>query len=258
MKLHMIIDLVLILLALAIVARCWKQGLVASLIRLAGTVAAYVISWLVSGPISTQLYDTFIESRLLDYAGTIVPPELQSLPPELLDAAARFPEVREQITGTVNAAFAQAGLDTGLPVQLVDTGDVGNRLLDSLLEGGSTVAEALVEVIMKPAALTVTRVLVFVVIFAILSAVVAILFRMGKVVNYIPLVGGLNRLGGMGVGVLEAAISLYIVCALIFMAATLLRGADIALLQSDVLAQSSMLGWIMSWKLPAGFMLFPS
>lgn len=258
MKSYLIIDLVLVLLAFSIILRCWKQGLVASLIRLAGTVFAYISSWLLSKPISLQLYDTFLEHRLLDYADSIIPPELQSFPPELIDAAANFPQVRDQLAGTVTAAFADVGFDMGLPVKMVDTSDVGNRLVDTLLETGSTVAEAIVEVIMKPAALMVTRVVVFIIIFALVSAIVSILFRMGKVVNHIPLVGGLNRLGGMGVGVLEAAISLYIAAALIFMAAALLRNSDIGFLQSDVLSQSSMLGWIMSWKLPSGLVIFSS
>lgn len=258
MKANYVIDLLLVLLALAIVARCWREGFVASLIRLAGTVAAYVSSWLLSAPISLQLYNTFLNPRLLDYAESIIPPELQSFPPELIDAATKFPQVRDQLTGTINAAFADVGFDMGLPVKMVDTSDVGNRLVDTLLESGATVAEAIVEVIMKPAALMVTRVVVFIVIFALVSAVVAILFRIGKVVNRIPLLGGVNRLAGMGVGLLEAAICLYIAAALIFMAAALLRNSDIAFLQSDVLGSSSMLGWIMSWRLPSGFVIFPS
>jgi len=258
MKAHLIIDLVLIAIALVIVVRCWQQGLVASLIRLAGTVVSYVSAWLLSKPISLQLYDSFINDRLLDYAGSILPPELRELPPELLDSASRFPEVKEQLSAAVNTAFTEAGFDINLPVKLVDTEGVGNRLVDSILEGGSTVAEALVEVIMKPAALTLTRVLVFILIFTIVSAVVSILFRMGKVVNHIPLLGGLNRLAGMGVGLVEAAICLYIITALIFMAATLLRAADIGFLQGDVLAQSSVLHWVAGWKLPQGFVLLPS
>ncbi|MEG2073834.1 MAG: hypothetical protein RRY54_03625, partial [Angelakisella sp.] len=181
-----------------------------------------------------------------------------SFPPALIDAATHFPEVKAQLTDTVNAAFAGAGFDAGFPARLVETEHIGNRLVDSILEGGSTVAEALVEVIMKPAALTLTRMLVFIIIFALLSAVVSLLFRMGKAVNHIPLLGGLNRLAGMGVGVLEAAISLYVAAALIFIAAALLGSSDIAFLQGDVLAQSSMLNWIMSWRLPEGFVIFPN
>lgn len=256
MPMHTIIDLVLILLALAIIARCWKQGFVASLIRLAGTVAAYIISWLLSEPISLQLYDNFVNTRLLDYANSIVPPELAAFPPTLIDAALHFPEVKAELTEAVNTAFAGAGFDTALPIKLVETENIGNRLVDSILEGGSTVAEALVEVIMKPAALTLTRVLTFMIIFAILSAVVAILFRMGKAVNHIPLLGGLNRMAGVGVGLCEAAISLYVATALIFIAAAILSSFHIALLQGEVLKQSLILDWVMSWQLPPHLVMF--
>ena len=67
LPMNLILDLALGLVLLSILYTSWKRGFMATAIRLAGTVAGFLLASLVSRPAAAELYSRFLESRVEDY-----------------------------------------------------------------------------------------------------------------------------------------------------------------------------------------------
>lgn len=261
MQAYIIVDIVLLVMAAGILLRCWKHGLVASVIRLVGTIAAYAGAWLVSKPVSIQIYDRFVHSKMLAYAGDFIPADLEQLAHTLsqsgigLETAGALglegigAQIGEQITQVVEQmGFSPDGIALlGVP----DSTETGNRLAEQVLDGGSTIAEALVDLMIKPMATLALQVLVFFVVFWLLSIVVSVLFHIGVGFNELPLIGGANRLMGLAIGLAEAAILFYITCFTLEVVALFIGGRFPAF-SLEALERSRIFSMMANLKLPGG------
>lgn len=251
---YLILDLVLICIVLGILLRCWKQGLVASLIRLVGTVAAYAGAWIVSKPIAVFLYESFAKKWLVGYAQGLIPPGMDALASDaaalggLSGVSGRFAEM---IAEALAELFAKMGLD-GIPFIAADPQTLGNGIAGQVLDNGYSLSEAITETLLQPLATTLLRILAFAVVFWLLSLVVSVLFRIGVGVNHLPLVGGVNRLLGAGIGLVEAAITLYIICITLAMFSALF-GSKIEFLRWDMLSQAKLFRFFVGLRMPGGF-----
>lgn len=262
MKIVYFVDIILIVVAVSIVLRCWKNGLVSSVVRLVGTVAAYAGAWLSSGPIADLLYTKFVQARLVTYAETIVPAELQELADtfsamggntQMLDSLKDLglADIPALIGSYLTQTLEKLGLDT-LPFPLVDTDKAGQGITGFVLDQGYTLAEAVTEVLLQPLATSVLRVLTFAVVFGLLSLLVSVLYRVGFGFNHLPLVGGINHLLGAGIGLLEAGIVLYILCMVLAMVSAIV-GAKYPAFGWAALQDTFLFSRVVGVKLPAGF-----
>ena len=137
--------------------------------------------------------------------------------------------------------------------QLYNTADsiiVGNFVgSNALAAGGSTLAEAVVDTVMAPVILFLIQAVCFLVIFSIISLVFRFLVSLGRGVNHIPVVGQLNQLLGLGVGVVKAAIEGYIAVLLLMLIVGLTKGS-LDFLNYQVLEDTVLIRWIAGWPLP--------
>lgn len=142
------------------------------------------------------------------------------------------------------------GLES-LPFSLLDTDRAGGEIAGRVLEQGTTPAEAITTVLLQPIATTMLRVVVFAVIFCLLLLLVNMLYRVGFGVNKLPLLGGINRLLGVGVGVIEALIVVYILC-MVLVIVSALAGGKVEWLSWDELQKAKIFSALVGLKVPAG------
>lgn len=189
MKFEIIVDLVLILIAVCIIVKSYRRGLVASLIGLLGAIVSYVIAWTVSKPFAQGIYDALAREQLIRYVENKLPTELQ----DISQLSAQIAEAKEQIVALVNEVVAGMDLSRFLPDATASGADVGNRFYSEFASGRMSVAEALVSTAIEPMAISILRIICFLIVFSLVSLVVSVCYRIGLGVNYIPLVGGLNH-----------------------------------------------------------------
>ena len=89
--------------------------------------------------------------------------------------------------------------------------EAADAIFGKITEGYRTVAEAVTEVVVGPAVEFILRIVVFFVVFLLIMLVVRLLVSLGKGFNHVPLVGGVNRLLGLGLGLVHAAVVGYLI-----------------------------------------------
>ena len=190
---------VLFLAVFAVAAVCsWRRGFLAGLAELAGTLFSAAAAMLGTRALAPQLYDWFVREAVTE-TGTGLDGTLQGL--DFLPEA-----LRETLTGLVETA------GTGLSDQI-----------STLLE---------------PVILPLVQVLVFVVLCSVLRIVVALLVKLLQCVNVVPLVGGVNRLLGLVLGLCTGAVDCWLLALVLWFLANL-AGGRVAFLQLSVLNQSA-------------------
>ena len=190
---------VLFLAVFAVAAVCsWRKGFLAGLAELAGTLFSAAAAMLGTRALAPQLYDWFVREAVTE-TGTGLDGTLQGL--DFLPEA-----LRETLTGLVETA------GTGLSDQI-----------STLLE---------------PVILPLVQVLVFVVLCSVLRIVVALLVKLLQCVNVVPLVGGVNRLLGLVLGLCTGAVDCWLLALVLWFLANL-AGGRVAFLQLSVLNQSA-------------------
>lgn len=259
MHLYWIWDIIIVCVAAGVIWRAWRTGLVSAAIRLLGALAAYAGAWIVSGPLSVYLYTNFAHERLVRYAEGLIPAELTKLTDALQLAGGadtlsalgiKIQDVTVMVSGALAEKLREFGLDN-LPFDLIDTDKAGGEIAGKVLEQGITPAEAITTALLQPLATTALRVVGFVVVFGLLLMVVNLLYRVGFGVNKLPLVGGLNRLLGVGVGVVEALVVVYILCMVLAIVSALF-GAKVEWLNWNELQKTKIFSAVVGFRPPAG------
>ena len=154
---------ILFLALFAVAAVCsWRKGFLAGLAELAGTLFSAAAAMVGSRTLAPQFYDWF---------------------------------VREAVTEKVQQAVNETG--TGLDGTLQGLEFLPDTLRETLSGLVDTAGSGLTDQIgalLEPVILPLVQVLVFVVLCLMLRVVVAVLVKLLRLVNVVPLVGGLNRL----------------------------------------------------------------
>ncbi len=209
LPMNLILDLALGLVLLSILYTSWKRGFMATAIRLAGTVAGFLLASLVSRPAAAELYSRFLESRVEDY----VRENLLAEGGALAEALAGNGQVGSALEA-VTSLLEEWGLDY---YTSGSAGDMSRELLD-LLGPGTDPAHAVAQVAVRPLVLTVLEIAVFFLVLFAVGLVVRLLTGLALGVNHIPLVGGVNRLAGLLCGGVYALLVGYLVsAALVFL-----------------------------------------
>lgn len=178
---HFVLDFILlVILALSAFAG-WKKGALASLISLAGGIAAIALALFLTAPISTFVAETFVE------------PAIQAPVSEAIGA---YAEEHGGISSLLHSPpealiklFETLGVDT-VP----------------FFQDNSTTAATLAGAIAKPLAKTVSYAATFLVLFIVLSVAVKILISLAKKFNGVPVLGKANRAVGLVLGLVKGLI----------------------------------------------------
>ena len=210
---NMIYDLVLGLLLLSILYRSWRQGFIASFIRLAGTAAGFLVASFLSRPMAEKLYDGLLAKKVEAYvADTLLAPDSP-----LSSALAGLDQAGSAALHLVTQFLSERGLDF---YTAGDAGEMGEKILSGILNGTDPAA-TVAQVVIKPMALTILQTVIFFVILTLAGMVVRAIARVGLGVNHIPLVGGLNRLAGLACGTVYALLLGYVIASALLLLAGL-------------------------------------
>ncbi len=215
LPMNLIYDLVLGLILLSILYRSWRQGFVATLVRLVGTAAGFLVASFLSRPLAVKIYDGFLSSRVEDYvAETLLAPESP-----LAAALAGLDHAGSAALQLVSQFLSDRGLDFFTIGS--DAGEMGQEILSGILEGGMEPAAVIARVAVRPMVLTVLQTVVFFGILFVAGMVVQFVTRIGLGVNHIPLVGGVNRLAGLACGAVYGVLLGYVIASALLLLAGL-------------------------------------
>ena len=245
MMYSILLDVLLLVLMMMVAYRSYKQGLIAALIKVIGTVASYVLAALFSGPISDWIYEKFLQRRIVQMVSDRLPSELQGYADTLSGAGGYL----GQIKGVITRALAEnlENISPGLPFF---TGRDSAAMAESVVEqveGGASLAQAIADAAVRPMATFLLGIGVFFVILTVVMFLVRVFVRMGRGVNKVPLLGGVNRLGGLALGLLYAAAMGYAL-ALGLALVTGITGNKIPFLTTHILEGTYLVRFLLHFK----------
>lgn len=197
---------VLFLAVFAVAAVCsWRRGFLAGLAELAGTLFSAAAAMLGTRALAPQLYDWF---------------------------------VREAVTEKVRQAVTETGTGLDSTLQGLDfLPEALRETLTGLVETAGTGLSDQISTLLEPVILPLVQVLVFVVLCSVLRIVVALLVKLLQCVNVVPLVGGVNRLLGLVLGLCTGAVDCWLLAlALWFLVGV--TGGRLSWLNGYILSQS--------------------
>ena len=184
---------VLFLAVFAVAAVCsWRRGFLAGLAELAGTLFSAAAAMLGTRALAPQLYDWF---------------------------------VREAVTEKVQQAVTETGTGLDSTLQGLDfLPEALRETLTGLVETAGTGLSDQISTLLEPVILPLVQVLVFVVLCSVLRIVVALLVKLLQCVNVVPLVGGVNRLLGLVLGLCTGAVDCWLLALALWFVASITTG----------------------------------
>lgn len=200
-----IYDLVfLIVFAFAAVAS-WRKGFLASLTELIGAVVGVGVAVWASRSLSVPIYEQFVSGS---------------------------------VSEKVETAVAQSGGDLAAAVQAMDfLPDTVRDTLAQLVQGAGNALPEQITTALEPILLPFVQVLLFVVLCMVVRWVFRLLVGLLRHVNGVPLLGGVNRLLGLVLGLMTGALDCWLLALLLWFVASVTAGS-VEFLTLSVLNQS--------------------
>lgn len=207
-----LIDLLLLAVIGVSVFHYARKGFVAGLIDLVGNLLSLGLAWLISGRISPTVFENFFKSGLIEKtAGAI------------------------QRQGGVNLTAILDGLSGFLPQRLLD--EIAASAQGLLGSNTPDLAQQVVEKIIAPLVVPLITVVVFFAVFVLCRVAVALLVTALTNLNKIPVLGGANRLLGVGIGVVAGLIHV-LLCLCLLWAVVVITNGTLPFLNDTVLSGS--------------------
>ncbi|MBQ9950117.1 MAG: hypothetical protein IJO93_05305 [Clostridia bacterium] len=178
-----------------------KRGFVTMSVTLLKWGLAILLAGGLSTPIATGLYNGFVAEKA------------EAEIAEKLDMQSGVADVYEK---AVNA------LPEGIEIM---SSDSTFSLIKTETEKGVSLEHALCETVVRPAWVNLVQPICYVIIFAAVVLSCSLVGKVGKFVNYIPLVGQANKLFGAAAGALYGMILLFPLCAVLLIIVRLTQGS---------------------------------
>lgn len=209
-----LIDIILLAVLVTTMLRYAKKGFVSGLISLVGSLVSLALAWIVSGSVSPVVFENFFKSGLT----------------ERLSEA-----LRGQGAGGLNTILD--GLSGIVPQRFLD--DIAGKASELFHSGAPDLAQRVVEELIAPLVVPLITVVLFFATFVLCRVLVALLVASLTNLNKIPLVGGVNRLLGIAVGlaagVLHVLLALCLLWAVVVITNGTLPGLNDAALSGSIL-----------------------
>ena len=186
-----IIDVALIAVIVVSVFHYARKGFVAGLMDLVGNLASLALAWVVSGKLSPTVFENFFKSGLIEQTARTI-----------------------QQQGGVNLSVILDGLSGILPQKFID--DITASAAGMLDSGAPDIAQQVVEKIIAP--------LVVPLITVVCRVVIAFLVTVLTNINKIPLLGGVNRILGVCIGVVAGFINVLLILCLLWAVVVITNG----------------------------------
>lgn len=190
----------------AVAAVCsWRKGFLAGLAELAGALFSAVAAVFASRTLAPQVYNWF---------------------------------VRDSVTGRVQQAVSETGDGLTGTVQGLDfLPEAVRQSLTGLVQTAGDNLTDQIGALLEPVLLPLVQVVLFVLLCVVIRWVVALLVKALRLVNDVPLVGGVNRLLGLLLGLCNGALDCWLLAlALWFLLGV--TGGRLSFLTSDILHAS--------------------
>lgn len=196
--------LFLLLFAFAAVAS-WRKGFLASLAELIGAVVGVGVAVWASRMLAPSIYTQFLSGS---------------------------------ISEKVESALAQSGGDLAVAVQGMSfLPDTVRQTLATLLQGAGNALPEQITAALEPVLLPFVQVVLFVVLCMLVRWVFRLLVSMLEHVNGIPLLGGVNRLFGLVLGLATGALDCWLLALVLWFVASITAGS-LEFLTLSILKQS--------------------
>lgn len=181
---NLFLDLLVVAIAVLTILSAMRRGFIRSVIELIGFFVSLIVSGSLSVPLGAWLYDHFLKSVLTD-------------------------GVQKQfsaITGGTQQAFAQ----------MLNGFHLNAGVLGTVAKNGTDAANsALINGLVQPLGVMIGRGIAFIILFFLCMAVIHIVANFSDIVGKLPVIGSVNHIGGAAVGVVEAALGIFVLCTLI-------------------------------------------
>lgn len=191
-----------------------KRGFVAGLVRFLGNLASLIGAVVLSNHVAPLLFAHFFEGDIVNRVEDVLSVNNTLDPKQLVEMYAGF-----------------------LPENLKNSLTTGAEGILGHVGSGPELAAQLVEGVIAPLLTPIIAIVIFFIAFAICRLLVSFVVAVLTNLNRIPVLGGVNRVLGLVMGVLAGAVDLYLVLCGVW-ALIVITGGSLAFLNEAALADS--------------------
>ncbi len=210
----LILDVILIAVIVLTAFHYKKKGFVAGLLDLVGNLLALLVAWIASDRISPTVFENFFKQGLIEKITQTV-----------------------QERGTSGLTMLVENFSSILPGGMAD--EVTRSLQDILGSGAPDLAVRIVDTILTPLIVPMITVVLFFIAFAVCKLVISMLVAVLTNINKIPVIGSVNELLGILVGVAGGVLNVVLLLCLIW-AVVAITNNNLPVLNNDMLSGSMM------------------
>lgn len=210
----LILDVILIAVIVLTAFHYKKKGFVAGLLDLVGNLLALLVAWIASDRISPTVFENFFKQGLIEKITQTV-----------------------QEQGTSGLTMLVENFSSILPGGMADK--VTRSLQEILGSGAPDLAVRIVDTILTPLIVPMITVVLFFIAFAVCKLVISMLVAVLTNINKIPVIGSVNELLGILVGVAGGVLNVVLLLCLIW-AVVAITNNNLPVLNHDMLSGSMM------------------
>lgn len=189
----MILDLVTVAVILFLIGLAARKGFLRSLIELVGFGVSIAVAWMLSTSVGNWIYSNLLET-----------PIKSAVSSWSQNASESAREAFAQMLGQyVSGGAGSSSFSSGAMQTLSNAVSAGGSIFQSALEQPVDLLGA-----------AIGRGIAFILIMIICLAAVRLIARISDLLKRVPIIGGINRLGGAVIGIAEAAIVIFVFCTL--------------------------------------------
>ena len=207
----LVYDGVALLLLFFILLGSYKKGFVHELVSVLGSLASYLIAIPLSSFLAKIIYNAFAQTSMEGF-------------------------VRDKVASFLTGGITYETLPQAFKTLLISMG-MQPADIQGLLNGSEEAISNFTNVIAEPLAISILTMILFLVAFFLCNILVKLIAGATNVVNYIPLVGGFNRILGLLMGILKWGIFVMLLAIALQLVITL-TGDQLTYLNTAILQDS--------------------
>lgn len=209
---HYILDSAVVLIVLIFTWRAAKKGFVKTVVLFLGFLIAAFLAKTVSAPLSGNIYDSFAKEKISVF-----------LEEKTAEVSGNVLEQTEKLTEGLPSIVKNA----------VDVFGASNKVEETVIQSGETIASAVETQIVAPAVITLIQTVLFLILFSVFLFVIKRVGRMMGFINKIPLVGRVNVFLGGILGTLEGVIIVFLLVNVLYFV-MLVAGETFVITSEDI------------------------
>lgn len=216
------LDALTVIITILIIIYSYRKGLVKSIIELGGCVAAFAASYFLSSPlglwIGTHFLEKVVRGKVDSYISSAQSTALAGINGIASGAPASFQQVLSVMTGGSFSVPNKSANVQNASSAISHVASSSAAVASGAASSVSSLASGAADTITKAIAVALGRCIAFFIILAICFIIIKIIANLSNAIYRIPVIGTLNAIGGMVIGVAEALVVLFIFSCLVSIA----------------------------------------